>query len=93
MLSGVGPAPHLKEHGIEIVRDIPAVGQHLIDHPIVDVYLRDKFRTSHKFLKPRNITEVVQLIGSAVQYLVYRTGALASNVSRSYTSSLLRTQH
>jgi choline oxidase len=32
MLSGLGPAAHLKGHGIEIVADIPGVGQHLLDH-------------------------------------------------------------
>jgi choline oxidase len=38
MLSGLGPARHLKEHGIAIVADLPDVGQHLRDHvaaPIV----------------------------------------------------------
>lgn len=32
MLSGIGPAPHLREHGIEVVRDRPAVGSDLQDH-------------------------------------------------------------
>ncbi|MBH25906.1 MAG: choline dehydrogenase [Myxococcales bacterium] len=31
MLSGVGPAAHLKEHGIDVVSDLP-VGQNLHDH-------------------------------------------------------------
>ncbi len=31
MLSGVGPADHLGEHGIDVVRDLP-VGQNLHDH-------------------------------------------------------------
>ncbi|GGE01815.1 oxidoreductase [Tsuneonella deserti] len=33
MLSGIGPAAHLKEHGIEVVADVPAVGSDLQDHP------------------------------------------------------------
>ncbi len=32
MLSGVGPAAHLREHGIEPICDIPAVGENLSDH-------------------------------------------------------------
>ncbi len=32
MLSGLGPAKHLKENGIEVIRDIPGVGQNLQDH-------------------------------------------------------------
>jgi choline dehydrogenase len=33
--SGVGPAGHLREHGIEVVVDAPAVGAGLQDHPRV----------------------------------------------------------
>ena len=29
MLSGVGPADHLKEHGIEVVKDLSGVGENL----------------------------------------------------------------
>ena len=32
MLSGIGPADHLKEHGIPVLRDVPAVGSELQDH-------------------------------------------------------------
>ena len=32
MLSGIGPGAHLKEMGIEVVRDQPAVGANLHDH-------------------------------------------------------------
>jgi choline dehydrogenase len=35
MLSGVGPAEHLRAHGIEVVRDSPGVGENLQDHPYV----------------------------------------------------------
>lgn len=33
MLSGLGPAAHLREHGIDVVRDLPGVGANLHDHP------------------------------------------------------------
>ncbi len=32
MLSGIGPADHLKERGIEVVHDSPGVGENLQDH-------------------------------------------------------------
>ena len=38
MLSGIGPAQHLREHGIEAIANLPDVGEHLRDHvaaPIV----------------------------------------------------------
>jgi choline dehydrogenase len=35
MLSGIGPAAHLRGHGIEPVTDLPRVGQNLQDHPML----------------------------------------------------------
>jgi choline oxidase len=35
MLSGVGPASSLAALGFDVVADLPAVGQHLMDHPLV----------------------------------------------------------
>jgi choline dehydrogenase-like flavoprotein len=35
MLSGIGPAAHLREHGIAVVHDLPGVGRNFHDH--VDV--------------------------------------------------------
>ena len=37
MLSGIGPADHLREHGIAVVADLP-VGKNLQDHVQVDMY-------------------------------------------------------
>ena len=40
MLSGVGPAEHLREHGVEVVLDQPAVGAGLQDHLNAGIILR-----------------------------------------------------
>ncbi len=32
MVSGLGPAAHLKDHGIDAIADLPGVGSHLLDH-------------------------------------------------------------
>ena len=42
MLSGIGPANHLKEVGISVMHELPGVGQNLRDHPQVPVTLRVK---------------------------------------------------
>ncbi len=53
MLSGVGPAQHLAGHGVDVVHDMPGVGQNLRDHPQVHVTWRagDTFRQDE--LAPR----------------------------------------
>ncbi|MFP3548186.1 GMC family oxidoreductase N-terminal domain-containing protein, partial [Rhizobium sp. SIMBA_035] len=33
MLSGIGPKDELQRHGIDVVADLPGVGQNLQDHP------------------------------------------------------------
>ena len=38
MLSGIGPAAHLQEHGIEVVADRPGVGANLQDH--LEIYMQ-----------------------------------------------------
>jgi choline dehydrogenase len=35
MLSGIGPADHLTDHGLKVVADVPGVGQNLQDHPLI----------------------------------------------------------
>jgi choline dehydrogenase len=37
MLSGIGPAQHLREHGIAVKADLAGVGENLIDHPEVPI--------------------------------------------------------
>ena len=42
MLSGIGPAAHLAAHGIDVVVDLPGVGQNLQDHVQLPVVFKRK---------------------------------------------------
>ena len=42
MLSGIGPAAQLKQHGIHVQHDTPGVGQNLVDHVAANIALRLK---------------------------------------------------
>ena len=37
MLSGIGPAQHLKSHGIAVHADVPGVGRNLVDHVAANI--------------------------------------------------------
>lgn len=49
MRSGVGPAAHLQGHGIDVVVDLPGVGQHLMEHPSIALasYIRKGARVNN----------------------------------------------
>lgn len=47
MLSGIGPADHLQELGIELLQHLPGVGQNLHDHPVTNVKALVNQRTSN----------------------------------------------
>ncbi|KAK6981335.1 GMC oxidoreductase-domain-containing protein [Favolaschia claudopus] len=79
MLSGLGPATQLRKQGISIVRDMPAVGANLVDHPLVSLYLRDKKNDSTNLLKPKTVLEGLQLAKKLAQYQLFGTGKLATN--------------
>ncbi|KAG5646982.1 hypothetical protein DXG03_001705 [Asterophora parasitica] len=80
MLSGVGPAAHLKTHDIFVVHDLPGVGSKLVDHPVVDLYFKDKRDDSPKFFQPKSIPDVFRLLKAIVQYRVSGRGPLTTNV-------------
>eukprot|EP00903_Cladosiphon_okamuranus_P007876 g7613.t1 len=77
MLSGIGPAEHLKSKDIEVKSNLPGVGKNLRDHPAVTVMADIK--------KPISITDKVLKEGSgnvnkltALQWLLTGTGPLTS---------------
>jgi choline dehydrogenase len=52
MLSGIGPAAHLKDHGIAVVADSPQVGQNLNDHQGLNYTWRMNVPTYNDILRP-----------------------------------------
>ena len=75
MLSGVGPADQLRDHGINLQLDLPGVGQNLQDHPcFIMKYQCTKPVTIHKATRPINKLMV------GTQWLVNQTGLAASNI-------------
>lgn len=74
MLSGIGPADQLRRHGIEVVADLPGVGQNLQDHHEVPVIAF--CRGSHGYYGQD--VGLNRLVNGA-QYLLFRTGPVTSN--------------
>ncbi|MDN5849438.1 MAG: GMC family oxidoreductase N-terminal domain-containing protein, partial [Nitrococcus sp.] len=74
LLSGLGPAQHLRAHGIEVRQDLPSVGAHLQDH--LEVYIQYACKqpiTLHRTLKPWNRARI------GLQWLLFRKGLGATN--------------
>ncbi|MFC7705270.1 choline dehydrogenase [Plastorhodobacter daqingensis] len=74
MLSGIGPAAHLSEHGLPVVADRPGVGQNLQDH--LEIYMQFAARL------PITLFRYWNLWGKAwvgAQWLLRRRGPGASN--------------
>lgn len=71
MLSGIGPADHLVQHGIQVVVDNPNVGSHLMDHPF---YVANFETTARGTLA--GAQSPVQL----AKYLASGRGLLTSNI-------------
>jgi choline dehydrogenase len=55
MLSGLGPADHLKAIGVPVVADLPGVGQNLQDHLHLRVVFRSKVNTPNTTLLTGNV--------------------------------------
>jgi choline dehydrogenase-like flavoprotein len=75
MLSGIGPAAHLKSVGINVRHDLPGVGQNFHDHFSTDVIWQlngphsyDKYKRPHW----------AALAG--LQYVLFRNGPVSSNI-------------
>jgi choline dehydrogenase len=76
MLSGIGPAAHLKEHGIEVVADAPHVGRNLSDHQGLNYTWSMKVPTYNDILRPWWGKALV-----GMRYLLTGTGPLAKSIN------------
>lgn len=75
MLSGVGPAAHLQQHGIDVVRDLPGVGENLQDHFGIDIVAELK---NHDSFNKYN--KLPWMFWAGLQYAMFNSGPVASNV-------------
>lgn len=75
MLSGIGPADHLKSVGVPVVFDQPGVGSNLQDH--LDLFVIAECTGPHtydRYAKPH------LSVLAGLQYLLSRTGPVASSL-------------
>lgn len=78
MLSGIGPAAHLQDHGIAPLADVPEVGANFQDHVSVPVWgrLRDPVGLLGHEKGPRGFKHFLE-------WMLFRKGLLTSNIVES----------
>ncbi len=85
MLSGIGEAAQLAEHGIEVRQDLPGVGKNLQDHL--------QARLVYKCNEPTLNDEVQSIFGQAkigLKYLMFRAGPMT--MAASLATGFLKTR-
>ena len=75
MLSGIGPADHLKDLGIGVVHDLPGVGANLQDHMDVLLTFRTRAPISIAWLE-----SPLHRFGAGIRWLATGGGTVASNI-------------
>ncbi|PWY89102.1 GMC oxidoreductase [Aspergillus heteromorphus CBS 117.55] len=76
MVSGVGPSAALKEHNIDVVVDLPGVGQNMWDHPFFGPSYRVNLETS-----TRIANDLTYMSAVIVEYMTQRRGPLTAQGS------------
>lgn len=84
MRSGIGPAAHLQEHGIEVVVDSPGVGGNLMEHPNVSL----RWRINRQSLSAQ-LTGPARIARAFYQYLAHGRGPMTSSLG--YAMAGIRT--
>lgn len=74
MVSGIGPAEHLKSVGVRPVHDLPAVGEGLQDHPCIWISVSVRDKTWNDTLGPGGI------LAAGARWMATRTGPAASGM-------------
>lgn len=74
MLSGIGPADHLRTHGVDVIVDRPAVGENLQDHLDICTLYKSTRAVTYDFNR-------VQELGVLLRYWLRREGAGVSNIA------------
>ena len=77
MLSGIGPGQHLRDHGIAVVADRPAVGENLQDH--LDHISSRVARTPGSV--GLSLSGAVPILGGLLPFLRHGRGPLTSNAA------------
>jgi choline dehydrogenase len=72
MRSGIGPAAQLREHGIDVMLDLPGVGQNLREHNTISVAQLVSIPTLSAQLGP------LRMVGHLFNYLFRRKGLLTT---------------
>lgn len=77
MLSGIGDAAHLKEHGIEPVHHLPGVGQNLVDHiDYISVY-----KNSDRSTFGVSLSAAWDMLKEGLKYRHHKQGRWTSNIA------------
>lgn len=75
MLSGIGPADHLRAAGVEVVQDLPGVGSNLQDH--IDICVISELTGRHSY---DGWDRLDKTIWAGLQYLLFKSGPAAASL-------------
>jgi choline dehydrogenase len=85
-LSGLGPAELLRRHGVEVIADVPGVGQDLQDH----LQIRMQYRCTQPITMNDVINHWRHRYGAGLRYALSRKGLLT--IGAGYAGAFLRTR-
>ena len=76
-VSGIGPASHLKEIGVDVLHDLPGVGSNLADH----WGARMKHRVRKSEITMNQLSRFPRVITEVGKYVLFGNGALTFGVT------------